>query len=44
MLLQIVLTATVGKSFAGDIAVDDVTFTYGMCEEQTENGLTPQGR
>ena len=37
------LTATVGKSFTGDIAVDDVTFTDEMCEEQNEPGLIPQG-
>lgn len=32
MSLQVVLSASVGRGFQGDIAVDDVTFTDGLCE------------
>ena len=39
MSLQIVLKAAVGRSYAGDIAVDDVTLTDGPCE----NGSKSQG-
>ena len=43
ILLQIILTATVGKSYQGDIAVDDVSFTDGLCENENEAGVIPQG-
>ena len=43
MPLQIILTATVGKSWQGDIAVDDVSFTDGLCEDKNEAGVIPQG-
>lgn len=32
MSLQVVLNALVGRGYQGDIAVDDVTFTDGLCE------------
>ena len=32
MSWQVVLSASVGRGFQGDIAVDDVTFTDGLCE------------
>ena len=34
-----ILQAAVGKGYAGDIAIDDVTFTDGACK----NGSEPQG-
>ena len=29
---QIVISATVGKSYAGDIAIDDIRFFSGSCD------------
>ncbi len=35
--LQVVLQAAVGRGYAGDIAVDDVTFTDGLCGNGNES-------
>lgn len=37
MSLQVVLSASVGRGFQGDIAVDDVTFMDGLCESGSES-------
>jgi len=34
---QVVLNAVVGRGYQGDIAVDDVTFTDGLCESGSES-------
>lgn len=36
-ILQIVITAKVGKNNLGDIAVDDISLTHGTCPSKTEN-------
>lgn len=43
MSLQVILQATVGKGYAGDIAVDDVTFTDGLCENENDTQNDLQG-
>ena len=37
MSFKVVLQAVVGRGYQGDIAVDDVTFTYGLCESGSES-------
>ena len=34
IILQIVFRATVGSSFTGDIAIDDITFNTGCCSSK----------
>ena len=36
ILLQVVLQATVGRGYQGDIAIDDVIFTDGLCENGSD--------
>lgn len=43
IFLQVVLQGVVGQNYQGDIAVDDVTLTDGMCVNQTETSSNQSG-
>jgi len=42
-LLQFSFQATIGRNCTGGIAVDDITLSNGLCEEQSEPQNNRQG-
>ena len=42
-LLQVSFQATIGRNYLGGIAVDDVTLTNGLCEDESEPQNNEQG-
>jgi len=42
-LLQVSFQAIIGRNYSGGIAVDDVTLTNGLCEDESEPQNNRQG-
>ena len=42
-LLQVSFQATIGRNYLGGIAVDDVTLTNGLCDDESEPRNIEQG-
>ena len=43
VFLQVSFQATIGRNYLGGIAVDDVTLTNGLCEDESEPQNNKQG-
>ena len=43
LLLQFSFQGTIGRNYRGGIAVDDVTLSNGLCEEESEPQNNRQG-
>lgn len=43
LLLKVVLQATLGRNYTEGIAIDDVTLTDGLCDEEIDPQSSPQG-
>ena len=43
IILQVSFQATIGRNYSGGIAVDDVTLTNGLCQDESEPQNNRQG-
>ena len=43
LFLQFSFQATIGRNYRGGIAIDDVTLSNGLCEEESEPQNNRQG-
>ena len=41
LILQVTFEGTVGSSFTGDLAIDDVSITNGSCQGKTTPSVLP---